>query len=139
MGEVKRQEVHFDPVKTGYVCPKCGESLETLDGNGQQVLHGITRRGMTDGALSCPHCSTVCVPTIGSVAVDLDLKTLVGDADRTILLAGLQALHRERVAAWNAAVSVAIIRNEKQPDMEQFGIDDVAGMLRRVGAAPSAY
>lgn len=70
---------------------------------------------------------------------ELDLKALVGDADRTMLVAGLQALHRERVAAWNAAVSVAIIRNEKQPAMEQFGLDEVAGMLRRVGAGPSAY
>ncbi len=70
---------------------------------------------------------------------ELDLKALVGDADRTILVAGLQALHRERVAAWHAAVSVAIIRNEAHPAMEQFGIDEVAAMLRRVGAAPSAY
>lgn len=70
---------------------------------------------------------------------ELDLKALVSDADRTMLVAGLQALHRERVAAWNAAVSVAIIRNEKQPAMEQFGIDEVAGMLRRVGAAHSSY
>lgn len=70
---------------------------------------------------------------------ELDLKALVGDADRTMLVAGLQALHRERVAAWNAALSVAIIRNEKQLDRAQFGIDEVAGMLRRVGAAPSSY
>lgn len=70
---------------------------------------------------------------------ELNLKALVSDADRTMLVAGLQALHRERVAAWNAAVSVAIIRNEKQPAMEQFGIDEAAGMLRRVGAAPSSY
>lgn len=70
---------------------------------------------------------------------ELDLKALVSGADRTMLVAGLQALHRERVAAWNAAVSVAIIRNEKPPAMEQFGIDEVAGMLRRVGAAPSSY
>lgn len=70
---------------------------------------------------------------------ELDLKALVSGADRTMLVAGLQALHRERVGAWNAAVSVAIIRNEKQPAMEQFGIDEVAEMLRRVGAAPSSY
>lgn len=70
---------------------------------------------------------------------ELDLKALVGDADRTMLVAGLQALYRERVAAWNAAISVAIIRNGKQPVMEQFGIDEVAGMLRRVGAAPCSY
>lgn len=70
---------------------------------------------------------------------ELDLKSLVTEADRTLLVAGLQALHRERVAAWNAAVSVAIIRGEKQPAMELFGIDEVATMLRRVGAAPSSF
>lgn len=70
---------------------------------------------------------------------ELDLKALVGESDRTMLVAGLQALHRERVAAWNAAVSVAIIRNAKQPGIEQFGIDEVSEMLRRVGAAPSSY
>lgn len=70
---------------------------------------------------------------------DLDLKAIVSDADRTILVAGLQALHRERVAAWNAAVSVAIIRGERQPGMELFGIDEAATILRRVGAAPSSF
>lgn len=70
---------------------------------------------------------------------ELDLKALVGEEDRTLLVAALQALHRERVAAWNAAVSVAIIRGDTQPAMEQFGIDEVSTMLRRVGAAPSAF
>lgn len=70
---------------------------------------------------------------------ELDLKALVGEADRTLLVAGLQALHRERVAAWSAATSVAIIRGEKQPAMELFGIDEAAAILRRVGAAPSTY
>lgn len=68
----------------------------------------------------------------------LDLKALVGEADRTILVAGLQALHRERVAAWNAATSVANIRGELAPGMEPFGLDEAAEMLRRVGAAPSS-
>lgn len=70
---------------------------------------------------------------------ELDLKAIVGEADRTMLVAGLQALHRERVAAWNAAVSVAIIRGDKQPAMELFGIDEASAMLRRVGAAPSSF
>ena len=69
----------------------------------------------------------------------LDLKTLVGEADRTILVAGLQALHRERLAAWNAAISVAIIRGDEQPARELFGLSEVSGMLRRVGAAPSSF
>jgi hypothetical protein len=69
----------------------------------------------------------------------LDLRTLVSEDDRTLLVAGLQALFRERSAAWNAAVSVAIIRGHEQPASELFGLDEAAEMLRRVGAAPSSY
>jgi len=70
---------------------------------------------------------------------ELDLISLVGEADRTLLIRGLQALHRERVIAWHSACGAAIDRGNKQPDREMFGLDEVATMLRRVGAAPSAY
>ena len=70
---------------------------------------------------------------------ELDLNTLVGAADRTLLVAGLQALWRERVAARNAAISVAIIKGQDQPKDEMFGIDEVADMLRRVGSEPSSF
>lgn len=70
---------------------------------------------------------------------EIDLSALVGEADRTILVAGLQALHRERRAAWNSAVSVAILRGKPQPARELFGLDEASEMLRRVGAAPSSF
>ena len=70
---------------------------------------------------------------------ELDLKALVGAADRTLLVAGLQALWRERVAARNSAISVAIIQGQVQPKDEMFGIEEVAAMLRRVGSAPSTF
>jgi len=70
---------------------------------------------------------------------EMDLKSLVGEADRTLLIRGLQSLHRERVAAWHSASGAAIDRGAEQPDMKMFGIDEVATMLRRVGAAPSCY
>lgn len=70
---------------------------------------------------------------------ELDLKALVGDADRTLLVCGLQALWRERVAARNAALSVAIIAGTAQPDDSMFGIEAVVAMLRRVGAGPASY
>lgn len=70
---------------------------------------------------------------------ELDLKALVCEADRTMLVAGLQALWRERVAAMNAAVSVAIIGGHQQPEDSIFGITEVTEMLRRVGAAPSSF
>jgi len=70
---------------------------------------------------------------------ELDLKALVGAADRTLLVAGLQALWRERVAARNAAGSVAIINGQALPNDAMFGIDEVTEMLRRVGAAPASF
>jgi hypothetical protein len=73
------------------------------------------------------------------MSIELDLRALVSDEDRTLLVAGLQALHRERVAAYNAAVSVAIIRGDQQPGRELFGLSEASDMLRRVGAAPSSF
>jgi len=70
---------------------------------------------------------------------ELDLRRLVSEDERTMLIAGLQALYRERNAAWNTAVSVAILRGAKQPERELFGLAEAAQMLRRVGAAPSAF
>lgn len=70
---------------------------------------------------------------------ELNLHALVGEADRTMLVAGLQALWRERVGARNAAVSVAIIGGRQQPEDSMFGITEVTEMLRRVGAAPSSF
>lgn len=69
----------------------------------------------------------------------LDLEALVGEAERTLLVAGLQALWRERVAAMNAAISVAIIGGHQQSEESIFGITEVTEMLRRVGAAPSSF
>ncbi|QYY33751.1 hypothetical protein K2O51_31680 (plasmid) [Cupriavidus pinatubonensis] len=66
------------------------------------------------------------------------MKALVGVADGALLLAGLQALWRERVAARNAAVSVASMRGTDQPAEEIFGIEEVASLLRRAGAGPSS-
>ncbi|CAN7780789.1 hypothetical protein LJR296_007987 [Cupriavidus necator] len=70
---------------------------------------------------------------------ELNLRAMVGEADRALLVAGLQALHRERLAAYNAAASVAIIRGEPQPSMNMFGLDEVQAILRRVGAAPASF
>lgn len=70
---------------------------------------------------------------------ELNLRALVSEDDRTLLVAGLQALYRERAAAWNAAISVAILRGQQQPARELFGLDEASEMLRRVGAAPSSF
>lgn len=70
---------------------------------------------------------------------NLDLSAMVEAADRELLVAGLQALYRERLAARNAAVSVAIMRGGEQPADQMFGISEVAALLRRVGAAPASF
>ncbi|MBA9846586.1 hypothetical protein [Ralstonia pickettii] len=70
---------------------------------------------------------------------ELDLRAVIGEADRALLVAGLQALLRERLAAYNTAVSVAILRGEPHPPREMFGLDEANNILRRVGAAPSSF
>lgn len=69
----------------------------------------------------------------------LDLNALVDAKDRTLLVAGLQALWRERVAARNSMESVASINGQPLANDAMFGIDEVAAMLRRVGAAPASF
>ncbi len=69
---------------------------------------------------------------------DLDLKALVGESDGALLLVGLQALWRERVAARNAVMSVASLRGIDPPGDEAFGIEEVDGLLRRLGAGSSS-
>lgn len=64
----------------------------------------------------------------------LDLAALVGQEDRDLLVTALQALWRERVAARAAVASVAQVGAPVAD--EAFGIEEVATMLRRVGAAP---
>lgn len=70
---------------------------------------------------------------------EFDVTALTGKADRNLLVAALQALHRERVTAWNSATTVAILRGTTAPPREMFGMDEVADMLRRFGAAPSSF
>lgn len=64
------------------------------------------------------------------------LTVLLSRPGRDLVVTGLQALHRERVAAWNAASVVAFSRDQAAPDMEMFGLDEVSDMLRKLGAAP---
>ncbi|WNL48490.1 hypothetical protein RKE25_22430 (plasmid) [Dyella sp. BiH032] len=62
-----------------------------------------------------------------------DLSATVGQKDRDPLVTPLQALWRERVAARAPVASVAQVRAPVAD--EAFGIEEVATMLRRVGAA----
>ncbi|QEZ49089.1 hypothetical protein D2917_30950 (plasmid) [Cupriavidus oxalaticus] len=68
----------------------------------------------------------------------LDLAALLGEPTSVLLVAGLQALWRERVAARSATLSVATMRGVEPPAEEMFGIEEVAVLLRRLGATPSS-
>lgn len=70
---------------------------------------------------------------------NIDLASLVGQEDRDLLVTGMQALWRERVAAWNTASNFAAQHDREAPDREAFGIDEASEMLRRLGAAPSSF
>jgi hypothetical protein len=68
----------------------------------------------------------------------LDLAGLVGQEDRDLLVQGMQALHAQRVAAWNAQNAYANRSGQVALNSAAFGIDEAARMLRRLGSAPSS-
>lgn len=70
---------------------------------------------------------------------ELDLTNLIGKADRDLLVQGIQALHAQRVAAWNSQNAFAHRTNQVVLNQAAFGIDEAVQMLRRLGAAPSSY
>ncbi|EPT9268174.1 hypothetical protein ACVTOL_003546 [Vibrio parahaemolyticus] len=58
--------------------------------------------------------------------------------DRELVVIALQALHRERVNAYNAAFTFADLNNKPKPKQDDFGITEAVTALRRIGAAPTA-
>jgi hypothetical protein len=68
---------------------------------------------------------------------EIDLEALLGKADRRLIVLGLQALHRERVAAWKALCSIADEHGKVPPDMETFAFNEPENLLKRLGSAPA--
>lgn len=68
---------------------------------------------------------------------ELDLAALMGQADRDLLVQGMQALHAQRVAAWSAQNSYAHRSGQVALNQAAFSIDEAVTMLRRLGAGPS--
>lgn len=64
----------------------------------------------------------------------IDLEALVGKNDRDLLVAGLQALWRERATAFSVAAAVAVEQRIPTPFRGDFGMDPVSAMLKRLGA-----
>lgn len=68
-----------------------------------------------------------------------DMIEKLPQTERDLVVAGLQALFRERVSAWNSASNVAFLRKTMVPERELFGLDEVFEMLRRFGGIPSSF
>lgn len=56
--------------------------------------------------------------------------------ERWLLIAALQALHRERVLAYNTVFDACKQTGARMPESTLFGIEEVARLLRNLGAAP---
>lgn len=63
---------------------------------------------------------------------------LLATTGRDLLVRALQALHRERVAAYNAQNSFAYSSGQTALNEAAFGIAEVVAMLRAAGAAPNS-
>ena len=59
------------------------------------------------------------------------------DEDRTLVVVALQALHRERLTASNAAFTFCHLAGKTPPPDDIFGLHEVQDALRRIGAAPA--
>ena len=61
-------------------------------------------------------------------------------AERTLVVVALQALHRERLTAYNAVCTVCDVAGRHAPDSkalgQAFGLDAVNDALRSIGASP---
>ncbi|GGC25456.1 hypothetical protein [Pseudoduganella buxea] len=66
-----------------------------------------------------------------------DLNNALSKADRDLLVAGLQALWRERTHALHVAETASAMAGKSAPAPDVFGIAEVSEALRRFGAAPA--
>ncbi|MBY0241069.1 MAG: hypothetical protein K2X55_17320 [Burkholderiaceae bacterium] len=68
-----------------------------------------------------------------------DLQNVLREDDRSFVVAALQALWRERVAAFMVAEGIAKSRGLCPLDSAEFGIEDTRNMLLRFGAQPPFF
>lgn len=67
------------------------------------------------------------------------VHSFLNGKERELLVAGLQALWRERVAAFNITLTAANLGDRSPPYRGDFGIDEVSDLLARVGAKPVQF
>ena len=64
----------------------------------------------------------------------MTIEGLKGD-DPTLIAIALQALHRERAAAYHAACTACDLAGKRPPGYDLLGLDKVDNVLRRISAA----
>jgi hypothetical protein len=57
----------------------------------------------------------------------------LSDAERRLVIEGLQALRRERGRAWNIACDIAEQAGRKRPALAPYGIAEIEKLARRFG------
>jgi hypothetical protein len=67
----------------------------------------------------------------------MKLEELSGD-ERTLVIVALQALHRQRVSAYNSTLTACSLSGKNPPADDIFGLHEVQEALRRIGAAPES-
>ncbi|EPC4333828.1 hypothetical protein ACRZTK_004436 [Enterobacter asburiae] len=67
----------------------------------------------------------------------MQLEKLTGD-ERTLVIVALQALHRQRVSAYNSTLTACSLSGKNPPADDIFGLHEVQEALRRIGAAPES-
>ncbi|ELZ7211033.1 hypothetical protein [Klebsiella pneumoniae] len=65
----------------------------------------------------------------------MKLEDLTGD-DRTLVVAALQALYRERANSYNSAWTACQLAGKKPPEETHFGVEESISAIRRIGALP---
>lgn len=65
----------------------------------------------------------------------MSINDLIG-SDRDLVVVALQALWRERVNAYHAAMTACHISGKTPPAEDLFGLNEVNEALRRIGSAP---
>lgn len=114
--------------------------IGTAEGSAQKIKGSSRRSGSTSclvPARATSHSSSASGRSESTMA-KLDLEKLIGKADRDLFVLGMQALHAQRVAAWNAQNAHAHLTGQTALNAVAFGLDAAAAMLRRLGAAPNA-
>jgi len=87
-------------------------NLTKQNAEGNNVLFGVPRRGMSDGALACPDCGKVCVPLLGIAAMD-QIRAVYGKDDAKDVAEGLHKNGNFLILRKSDASAIPFTLNDK--------------------------